>query len=107
MNPQTQLVTVSNITPLLFDRLYLEHGETLSCPCKNTTVSYEAFVSTTISFHPVCSSVFVSEQWIKAVYLPYASTFLVMDFRTTASSQVVLVIYRFIKYDNSLALYLV
>ena len=49
---------------------------------------YNTFVSNTVSLHPVCSSVFVSQEWIKALYLSNASAFLVMDFRTTASSQV-------------------
>ena len=87
-NPQTRLVTISNITPSLFNQLRLDYGETLSCPCTTIAVPYETFVSTTISFDPVCSSIFVSREWIEALYLPYASTFLVMDFRTTGSSQV-------------------
>ena len=49
---------------------------------------YNVFVSNTISFHPVCSSIFVSEEWIAALYIEYASIFLVMDFRSTAKSQV-------------------
>jgi hypothetical protein len=51
-------------------------------------VPYNVFVSNMVSFHPVCSSIFVSQQWIEALYLQYASVLLVMDFRTTASSQV-------------------
>ncbi|CAF4387850.1 unnamed protein product, partial [Adineta steineri] len=88
INPQTQTITVPNITPILFDQLYHEYGETLSCPCKNTSIFYETFVTTEISFHPVCSSIFISKEWIQSLYHPYASAFLVMDFRTTASSQV-------------------
>ncbi|CAF1152034.1 unnamed protein product [Adineta steineri] len=85
--PQTRIITVSNITPSLFEQLRIEYGETLSCPCSTTTVAYSEFVSNTIIFHPVCSSVFVSQEWIEALYLSNASAFLVMDFRTTASSQ--------------------
>ncbi|CAF1459507.1 unnamed protein product, partial [Adineta steineri] len=44
-------------------------------------------VSNTISFHPVCSSIYVSKEWIQALYLSYASSLLVPDFRTTAKSQ--------------------
>ncbi|CAF3972010.1 unnamed protein product, partial [Adineta steineri] len=87
INPQTRTNTISNITPTLFNQLHLEHSETLSCPCSTITIPYKNFVSKTISFHPVCSSIFVSKQWIEALYLPYAGTLLVMDFRTTASYQ--------------------
>ena len=54
----------------------------------DATMPYDAFVSNTISFHPVCSSVFVTKQWIEALYLHNASAYFIMDFRTTASSQV-------------------
>ena len=87
-NPQQRAVTVSHITESLFNQLRLEYGATLSCPCTNIIMPYNVFVSNTISFHPVCSSIFVSEEWIAALYIEYASALLVMDFRTTAMSQV-------------------
>ncbi|CAF4335304.1 unnamed protein product, partial [Adineta steineri] len=48
---------------------------------------YKNFVSNTIKLHPVCSSRFVSQEWIHALYLSNASQYGVSDFRTTASSQ--------------------
>jgi hypothetical protein len=88
VNPQNRLITISNITPSLFNDLYLKYGETLSCPCSTVTIPYSTFVTNNISFDPVCKSVFVSKQWIEAVYQPYSSSYLVMDFRKTANSQV-------------------
>ena len=64
---------------------------------------YEDLVTNTVAFHPLCSSVFINDQWIEALNLPYASALLVMDFRTTASSQVresTLVRYKKIFYKN-------
>ena len=49
---------------------------------------YKTFGSNKIKFHPVCSSIFVTQQWIKSLYLPNASQYRVEDFRTTAYSQV-------------------
>ncbi|CAF4050231.1 unnamed protein product [Adineta steineri] len=40
-----------------------------------------------VSFHPVCSSIFVSREWIEGFYLPAANAYLLADFRTTAFSQ--------------------
>ncbi|CAF1679612.1 unnamed protein product, partial [Adineta ricciae] len=77
ISPQDRLITVSNITPTLFNQLSLEHADTLSCPCSNITMPYKAFVSHIIYFHPVCSSVYVSKEWIQALYLTYASSLLV------------------------------
>lgn len=88
INPQSKTVSISNITPALFIQLRRDHSETLSCPCTNTIVPYEVFVSNTIEFDPVCSSAFISRQWIEALYVAYASALLVMDLRTTGSSQV-------------------
>ncbi|CAF4033211.1 unnamed protein product [Adineta steineri] len=85
--PTSRIVTISNITPSLFDQLHHEHGETLSCPCSTITVPYSIFVTNNVSFHPVCSSVFVSREWIEGFYLPIANAYLVDDFRTTAFSQ--------------------
>ncbi|CAF3541749.1 unnamed protein product [Adineta steineri] len=87
MNPQPQVITISDITPSLFNKLRLEHPETLSCPCSNTSVLYHIFVSNFITFHPICSSIFVSKEWIEALYEPMASAYFVMDFRTTAHAQ--------------------
>ncbi|CAF3993792.1 unnamed protein product [Adineta steineri] len=86
-NPQAQVITIAPITLNIFDELYLEYNETLSCPCSTTMVPYKNFVSQKFTFHPVCSSIFVSQQWIEALYLFNASKYVPFDFRTTASSQ--------------------
>ncbi|CAF1116554.1 unnamed protein product [Adineta ricciae] len=85
--PQTETVTILHITPSLFNQLRSDHGETLSCPCSTTFIAYENFVLNNLSIDPLCSSIFVSEQWIQSLYVPVASSFLMMDFRTTAYSQ--------------------
>lgn len=79
---------MSNITPSIFNQLHHEYVESLSCPCTKTSVKTNTFVSSTITFHPVCSSIFVTKQWIESLYFSNASGFLVMDFRTAAMSQV-------------------
>ncbi|CAF4204229.1 unnamed protein product [Adineta steineri] len=87
MQTESSTVTESNITPVKFKELYSKYNKTLSCPCSSTSISYKNFVSSTIKLHPVCSSRFVSQEWIHALYLSNASRYRVSDFRTTASSQ--------------------
>ncbi|CAF4056673.1 unnamed protein product, partial [Adineta steineri] len=87
-NPQARMITISPITLNIFNELYLEYNETLSCPCSTTMVPYKNFVSQKFTFHPVCSSIFVSQRWIEALYLSNATKYFSLDFRTTASSQV-------------------
>ncbi|UJR16996.1 hypothetical protein I4U23_003894 [Adineta vaga] len=87
VNPQTEIVTISDVTSSLFDQLRREHGKTLSCPCSTTIIPYKSFLLNTLSIDPICSSIFVSKQWVQSFYIPWASSFLMMDFRTTAYSQ--------------------
>ncbi|CAF1350011.1 unnamed protein product, partial [Adineta ricciae] len=84
---ESKTVVISNITPDLFRQLSFEHGETLSCPCKTITIPYRNFVFNNVTMHPVCSSIFVDEQWIERLYFANASLYGVFDFRTTAFSQ--------------------
>lgn len=88
IKPHIRTVIIQNIDPDKFSMLYSEYGESLSCPCTSIAIPYEIFVLSTIKFHPVCSSLFISQQWIEALYLPSRSKYGVGDFRTTASSQV-------------------
>ena len=85
---QLHTIVVNDIDADKFEKLYLEHAETLSCPCENITIPYKEFVSHTIRFHPVCTSFFINKQWIDALYLPNATLYSIGDFRKIASSQV-------------------
>ncbi|CAF4045347.1 unnamed protein product [Adineta steineri] len=87
MQTESSTVTESNITPVKFKELYSKYNKTLSCPCSSTSISYKNFVTNTIKLHPVCSSRFVSQEWIHALYSLNASRYGASDFRTTASSQ--------------------
>ncbi|CAF1468909.1 unnamed protein product [Adineta ricciae] len=87
MKMHAETIIISNITPDIYNQLYLKHGEKLSCACTNITVPYHQFVSNTISIHPVCDSIFVSKEWIERLYFLNASRYGVWDFRTTAKSQ--------------------
>ena len=88
MKPQPRTIIITDIDVDKFEKLYSEHGETLSCPCSKLAISYQQFVSNAIRFHPVCTSFFVSQQWIEALYLSDRNSYGIGDFRKTASSQV-------------------
>ncbi|UJR12441.1 hypothetical protein I4U23_016617 [Adineta vaga] len=84
---ELRLITESDITPVVFDKLHSEHKKTLSCPCSKVTILYDTFIETLDEFHPICSSAFISKEWIEALYLKHASRYGTGDFRTAASSQ--------------------
>ncbi|CAF1423886.1 unnamed protein product [Adineta steineri] len=78
---------VTPVSSSIYYDLKDKYDDMLSCPCSNVTIPYEDFVSNPITSHPVCSSVFISNQWFAALYSTDASKHGVADFRTTASHQ--------------------
>jgi len=88
IKPESQIITITQITPEIFNQLRSKYASTLSCPCTTITMPYKTFLNSAITLHPVCSSLFVSEQWIDALYRADASLYVVTDFRTIAYAQV-------------------
>lgn len=64
-------ITEIQYSPSLNNYLNLEKNfpRTLKCRCSNIGVSYERFVKTNVTFHQVCSSQFVTQQWIDSVFI--------------------------------------
>jgi hypothetical protein len=66
----TSLIDVTKTTddnsPTLaqYSYLYSKHSETLICPCKNISIKYDEFFQINYTLHEVCSSIFVSNDWI-------------------------------------------
>ena len=89
VKPQSRTIVVSDVTPDIFTNVDPEHEKTLSCPCTTIFVPQKRFVSNQVQHHPVCQSIFVSQQWIEALYLENASRYRPSDFRTIAYSQVI------------------
>ncbi|CAF1367232.1 unnamed protein product, partial [Adineta ricciae] len=84
---ETETVAVSPITLGVFDQLYAERSETLTCPCSTVTIPYNKFLLNIVKMHPVCSSIFVSKEWIDGLYLENAGLYGVWDFRKSAYGQ--------------------
>ena len=97
---QRKTVMIEHVNPDMFNQLYIEYEESLSCPCSTATISYETFVSNKVTFHHVCSSFFITQEWIDILYLPTASRLGGVDFRTTARSQVIKLILRCLKVKS-------
>ena len=85
---EAETVVVSPITLDVFDQLYAERSETLTCPCSTVTIPYKKFLLNIVKMHPVCSSIFVSKEWIDGLYLENTGLYSVWDFRKSAYGQV-------------------
>ncbi|CAF0911325.1 unnamed protein product [Rotaria sp. Silwood1] len=84
---QEIIITIHNPSLKTYQKLQDKYSTTLNCPCLINTMSYKQFIIAETTMHQICSSDFISEQWIHALYIPDASRYSAIDFRTTASSQ--------------------
>ena len=84
LTPQTTKVILQYPTQDQFQALPLD----AQCPCSQISLSYGQFVSIHAKFHQVCSSDFISDRWIKAIFSGLNSIYFYRaDFRTIGSAQ--------------------
>ena len=83
-NTQVTIVSVRNPSKDYFEQIPID----AQCPCSHGSVSYGDFTSLQPVFHQVCSSDFVSDRWIEAIFSGSNSTYYYLgDFRTFGSAQ--------------------
>lgn len=63
-SPQTRTITELNPSLPTYNELYALHANTLECPCSNMKQSYSTLVSISPTYHEICSSDFVRDEWI-------------------------------------------
>ncbi|CAF3716292.1 unnamed protein product [Adineta steineri] len=81
----TQTVNVNAPTMIKYLELYSTYSQTLKCPCKQVSISYNTFISIEYTFHQICTSVFISQDWIDYLSKSYGSNGVHMhDFRDTS-----------------------
>jgi hypothetical protein len=86
LGTQFQTITKRNPSQADYEVLLGKYPNSLSCPCNRVTIPYGNFTSTNVDYHPVCSSVFVSDDWIKHLFSPNIGSLYQGDFRASASS---------------------
>jgi hypothetical protein len=74
----TKTVNIKNPTLAQYSQLYVTYPQTLTCPCTTISINYEEFLHVKYSFHQVCNSIFVTENWI--YYLDTAYGFKIFDY---------------------------
>lgn len=67
---RTKSGTILSPSQSIYEYLQRTYSNTLQCPCSNISVSYSNFtIHLNVTFHPVCSSDLVAEQWFTSLYL--------------------------------------
>ncbi|CAF1411108.1 unnamed protein product [Adineta steineri] len=83
----TQTVNINAPTIAQYSQLYATYPQTVTCPCTKISITYDKFLHFQYTFHPVCNSVFVTNQWFDYLTASYQYTpVYTFDFRATASS---------------------
>ncbi|CAF1054227.1 unnamed protein product [Adineta steineri] len=89
------ITSTTQITPIIvfkptikeYKELIEQHPNTLSCPCERIAISYGEFINILPVYHQICSSDFVSQQWIDYLFYENSSYYFQLDFRHSASAQ--------------------
>ena len=58
---------VSSPTEPTFRRLSLAYSSTLQCPCRDISILYQSFAHVHYQLHQVCSSAFITDEWIRSI----------------------------------------
>ena len=85
LSSQTTTIRISKPTLNQYVNLYEKHSNKLQCPCKNISISYEIFLSIEPTFHPICLSNLIDQNWIQFLSYENISYYFQLDFRQTAS----------------------
>ncbi|UJR12454.1 hypothetical protein I4U23_016630 [Adineta vaga] len=86
LSNQTYIITKNDITQTIYEELFEKYSTTLTCPCRHTAISYDKFLSIIPEYHPICSSIFISNIWINHIFNSNLSYFIPNDFRSSSSS---------------------
>jgi hypothetical protein len=86
LGTQPDVISILNPSQVEYEDFLKKNGTSSSCPCSRVTIPYGNFTSTTIDYHPVCSSVFISDDWINHLFSPDFMSVYQGDFRALASS---------------------
>ncbi|CAF1148874.1 unnamed protein product [Adineta steineri] len=81
----TQTVIVEQPSVDIYSQLETQsYAKTLVCPCTSILNEYKNFISFQPTFHQICSSIFLSQQWLE--YLDTNIAIYIKDFRANGLS---------------------
>ncbi|CAF1670280.1 unnamed protein product [Adineta ricciae] len=86
LSQQTETKTVLFPKQSVYKNLLKQYSNSLQCTCTKCSIPYEKFVKTIPSFHQVCSSDFISQEWIDFIFKADSTVIWPIDVRTSLSS---------------------
>lgn len=61
----TNLYTIYDVTESTIEKLFATHPDSIQCPCRSYSMHYNTFITVKLSFHQICSSQFISQEFIQ------------------------------------------
>lgn len=78
--------TVYNPSYSFYEQLFNRYPQTLRCPCKRIAIPQKEFVQLNHSYHPVCSSIYIEDEWILLLKNFQPTRFITIYFNYVAPS---------------------
>ncbi|CAF1191491.1 unnamed protein product [Adineta ricciae] len=82
---ERKTIKISAPTQEQYEELQNLRSSKLECPCENISISYKKLMNITPSYHPICSSDFITPSWIDFLYSENMSYYFQLDFRHSAA----------------------
>jgi len=83
LSMETTTISIPNPSLSTYIHLQKSNSHTLRCPCSTMTISNEKFMSFSPVLHQICSSDFVTDQWLE-ILKQSATRFSFLDWRNSA-----------------------
>ena len=64
----TQTVTINQPTLTQYIELSSTHAQTLTCDCRQISINYQTFLQIKYTFHEICNSFFITQNWFDYVF---------------------------------------
>ncbi|CAF4061530.1 unnamed protein product [Adineta steineri] len=78
--------TVISPSQSIYENLQQKYANSLQCSCTKISIPYGSFVKIVPLFHQVCSSDFISQQWINSIFQTNSTFIWPIDVRTSLSA---------------------
>ena len=75
LSPQQNIQTIHWPQRTDYEYLQIFYPNTLNCPCSQVTITYNRFIYLKPSLHQVCSTIFISPDWISYTFHFYKYVF--------------------------------
>ncbi|CAF1538460.1 unnamed protein product [Didymodactylos carnosus] len=79
--PRIKTITIKSPTIEQYTKLYEKYPQTLTCQCSSISVSYGTFIQLSLKYHQLCSSQFITEEWIEYLNTISSDQLYYRDFR--------------------------